>query len=205
VLNGTFDANDFAVTYARFVLDATTTHVVNMGSGTWTANGTGDVWDCNPSTGLTLNCETSTLVISNTTTTAKTFYGGALTYNNLTIGGDNITIFDDNNIVNVLACNTAGYATGLKITSSKTVYVSGFTTNGSAGNLAKIQSSVAGSKHNLSKASGTVSVDYMSIKDSAAAGGAAWYAGANSTNVSGNSGWIFSAPSTFKPKVIMIT
>jgi len=39
-------------------------------------------------------------------------------------------------------------------------------------------------------------VDYMSIKDSTATGGAAWYAGANSTNVSGNTGWIFSAPAS---------
>jgi hypothetical protein len=39
-----------------------------------------------------------------------------------------------------------------------------------------------------------VSVDYLSIQDSNATGGAAWYAGTTSTNVSNNLGWIFTAP-----------
>jgi hypothetical protein len=46
----------------------------------------------------------------------------------------------------------------------------------------------------LSKASGTVSASYLSIQDSDATGGAAWYAGTTSTNVSNNLGWIFTAP-----------
>jgi hypothetical protein len=37
-------------------------------------------------------------------------------------------------------------------------------------------------------------VDYLSIKDSNATGGAAWYAGTHSTNVSNNLGWTFTAP-----------
>ncbi len=44
----------------------------------------------------------------------------------------------------------------------------------------------------VSKASGIVSCDYLTIQNSTATGGATWYAGANSTNVSGNTGWIFS-------------
>ena len=193
ILSGTFDANDFNVTYARIDLDDGITRVCTMGNGTWTATGTGTVWDADPSTNLTLNAEGSTIVISNTTATAKTVAGGGLTYNNITVSGDNV-ILSGSNTINILAVNTAGLATGLKIASASTQTVSGFTTNGSVGNLAIIQSSSAGSAHNLSKATGTISVDYMSIKDSAAAGGADWYAGANSTDVSGNSGWIFTGP-----------
>ena len=48
----------------------------------------------------------------------------------------------------------------------------------------------------LSKSSGTVSVGYLSIRDSNATGGAGWYAGTTSTNVSNNLGWIFTAPPT---------
>lgn len=49
----------------------------------------------------------------------------------------------------------------------------------------------AGGQATLSKSSGIVSCDYLSLKDSVATGGATWYAGSHSTNVSGNSGWIF--------------
>lgn len=45
--------------------------------------------------------------------------------------------------------------------------------------------------HTLSKSSGTVDSDYLSLTNSVATGGATWYAGSHSTNVSGNTGWIF--------------
>jgi hypothetical protein len=65
--------------------------------------------------------------------------------------------------------------------------------SGTAGNLITIDSVTAAS-HTLSKASGTVSSDYLSISRSTATGGASWYAGANSTNGGNNSGWVFTAP-----------
>jgi len=46
----------------------------------------------------------------------------------------------------------------------------------------------------LSKSSGDVNCDYLSIQDSAATGGARYFAGTNSVNVSGNTGWNFQAP-----------
>jgi len=72
--------------------------------------------------------------------------------------------------------------------------VTNFNVSGTAGNLVTLQSTTSGTQFTLSKASGTVSRDYLSIKDSNATGGATWYAGANSTNVSNNSGWTFTAP-----------
>ena len=47
--------------------------------------------------------------------------------------------------------------------------------------------------HTLSKASGTVNVDYLSISYSVATGGATWNPGTNSINVSANTGWTFTA------------
>ena len=70
-----------------------------------------------------------------------------------------------------------------------------FNVSGTAGNLVTLQSTTSGTQFTLSKASGTVSRDYLSIKDSNATGGATWNAGANSTNVSNNTGWTFPAPS----------
>lgn len=52
-------------------------------------------------------------------------------------------------------------------------------------------SSIGGTAATITKPSGTVVSDYLVIKDSVATGGASWYAGVNSTNVSGNTGWIF--------------
>jgi hypothetical protein len=57
-----------------------------------------------------------------------------------------------------------------------------------------IVSNSAGNTNTLSIASGIVSCDFVSLKDSAAGGGASFYAGNHSTSVSGNSGWVFTAP-----------
>jgi hypothetical protein len=60
-------------------------------------------------------------------------------------------------------------------------------------------SSTPGSQATLSKSTGVVSCDYLSIQDSAATGGAKWYAGANSIDVSNNTGWIFAASNPDNP------
>jgi hypothetical protein len=78
-------------------------------------------------------------------------------------------------------------------TAGTTSTFSSFSLSGTAGNLITI-GSVTGASHTLSKASGTVSSDYLSISRSTATGGAGWYAGANSTDGGNNSGWIFTAP-----------
>ena len=195
---GILDANDYTMTLRAFGSDTSDfqgySKTLYMGSGTWSISGTGTCWDTGNtiSGGLTIYAETSTIDITDTSATAKTLDMGGKTYNNLTITGDNITI-QDSNTFNVLAVNTAGRTNGLKITSGTTQTITSMTTNGSAGSLAKLSASTAASAFSLSKSSGIVSVDYMSIQDSTATGGAGWYAGAHSTNVSGNTGWQFEA------------
>ncbi|MDO8529971.1 MAG: hypothetical protein Q7S10_00980, partial [bacterium] len=191
--NGTFSANNQNLSLGSFRTNSSGTRTMNMGSGTWTLTGTSSVWNMVATGGLTFNANTSTIVISDTSTTAKSFNGANLTYNTVTFSGDNITVTGSNTF-STFNLDTAGLANGLKLTSGITQTVTTFASNGSAGNLAKLVSTSAGSAATLSKASGTVSEDYMSIKDSTATGGASWYAGANSTNVSGNTGWTFTAP-----------
>lgn len=112
------------------------------------------------------------------------------TFNKITIEADNIKLNYANTIA-TLAVNTAGMANGLILESGRTQTITtAFITNGSSGNLAKISSSTPGSAATLSKSSGTINVEYMSIKDSTATGGATWKA-YNSTDVSGNTGWVF--------------
>lgn len=143
-------------------------------------------------TGFTTTAGIGTGTISMTAATAKTFVGGGSTYN-CTInqgGAGDLTITGANTFSNIT--NTVQPASVL-FTAGTTSTFSNFNLNGTAGNLITIASATAAT-HTLSKTSGTVSCDYLSITNSIATGGAAWYAGANSTNVSGNTGWIFTAP-----------
>lgn len=197
---GTFDANDFNITMTgaqgRFVSDNSNTRTILMGNGTWNIGGTDSggvpAWAMATGTNLTFSTEGSTLIFSGTTATQKTFAAGSQTYNIVTFSGDNIVVTGSNTYT-TMNVNTAGRTNGLKFTNTTTQTITtSFTTNGSSGSLAKLLTTSAGSKATLSLASGgKVCVDFMSIKDSATIGGV-WYAGANSTSVSGNTGWIFS-------------
>jgi hypothetical protein len=65
---------------------------------------------------------------------------------------------------------------------------------GTPGNLMNIRSITNGAAATLFKSTGIVNVDYVSLQDSTATGGAGWFAGANSIDVSNNTGWVFSSP-----------
>jgi hypothetical protein len=104
----------------------------------------------------------------------------------VTLGGSTTRNFND---------LTIGAPKTVLISAGATRQVNGtFTAVGTSGNLITINSTTPGSQATLSKSSGVVSADYLSLQDSAATGGATWYAGANSTNVSNNTGWNFTAP-----------
>ena len=55
----------------------------------------------------------------------------------------------------------------------------------------KLRSTVEGTQSTMSKSSGMVSVGYVDMRDQNATGGAGFYAGNYSTNVSNNTGWVF--------------
>ena len=165
-----------------------------MGSGTWTLSGTGTVWNLGTSTNMTLNPSTSTIVLSDTSVTARTFAGGGLTYNNLTIGGTtgiSTLTFTGSNIFNTLS-STKTVAHTLLFTASTTNTFTTFNINGTLGNVVTI-GSVTAASHTLAKAGGgTVTADYMSISRSTATPTLTWLA-TNSTNGGNNSGWYFGA------------
>jgi hypothetical protein len=143
-------------------------------------------------TGFTTTAGTGTGAISMTAATAKTFVGGGSTFNcTLNQGGAGaLTISGSNTFSNIT--NTVQPASIL-FTAGTTSTFTNFSLSGTSGNLITI-GSVTAASHTLSKASGTVSADFLSISRSTATGGAGWYAGANSTDGGNNSGWIFTAP-----------
>jgi hypothetical protein len=121
------------------------------------------------------------------------FLGGSLTYNcTLEISSStNITIYGSNTFTNITNTVTP---VSIYFEYNTTNTFLNWNVNGTVGNLVTLDSSNGSASFSLSKASGVVSSDYLYIQNSTATGGATWYAGANSTNAGGNTGWIFTAP-----------
>jgi len=199
ITQGTFNSSGYSVNISSatgiVTLTGTGTRTIAFGSGSvWTIAGSGTPWDATTVTNLTV---TGTGTIDFTSASAKTFAGGGASYSGITLnqgGAGALTITGSNTFGNIT--NTVQPAT-ITFTAGTTQTVSNFGVSGTAGNLVTINSSTAGTRANLSKASGTVSVSYCSIQDSNATGGATWnaYTSNGNVNVSNNLGWIFTAPS----------
>jgi hypothetical protein len=134
---------------------------------------------------------TGTGTISMTAATAKTFVGGGSTFNcTLNQGGlGTLTITGANTFSNIT--NTVQPAQ-ITFPASTTNTFTNFSLSGTAGNLITLRSSSSGTRFTLSDPSGTISLSYLDIQDSAATGGATWIAN-DSTNSGNNTGWSFIA------------
>lgn len=188
--NGTLDLQSYTLSTGLFSSNNSNTRTIAFGTGNITCTGTSTVWTTATVTGLTV---TGTGTISLTSASAKTFTGGGFSFSGITLnqgGAGALTISGSNTFNNIT--NTVQPASVL-FTAGTTSTFSNFSLSGTAGNLITI-GSVSAASHTLSKASGTVSSDFLSISRSTATGGAGWYAGANSTDGGNNSGWIFTAP-----------
>lgn len=207
VVAGSFDAVTYNVTAGAFSLSgmqsgATIPHIVRMGSGTWTLSGTGTVWnvDFSPVRPI-LICGTSTIVLSNTTTTARTFAGGINYYNKLTIGGatgTSTTTISGASAFGELA-STKTVAHTILFQSGNTQTIGKWSVTGTAGNLVTIGPASAATTYTLSFTSPNSGIDYLSVSYCvvSSTSPSEFYVGPNSTNTAGNSGPIFfTAPPT---------
>lgn len=190
--NGTLDLAGFTLTNTSFTTATGTKNLTFNGGILAVSGATTTAFNNAQPTGFTTTAGTGTGTISMTAATAKTFVGGGSTYNcTLNQGGAGALTITGSNTFNDIT-NTVQPASVL-FTAGTTSTFSNFSLSGTAGNLITI-GSVTAASHTLSKASGTVSSDFLSISRSTATGGAGWYAGANSTDGGNNSGWIFTAP-----------
>lgn len=124
---------------------------------------------------------------------AKTFNGGGFSYPTLqNYGNGALTITGSNTFVNL---TNFSQPTTFNFTSGTTQTVTDFGISGTSGSLVTIQSSSAGSQATLSKSSGIVNANWLSIKDINATGGATWNA-FNSVDSGNNTGWLFPASSS---------
>lgn len=199
VFNGTFDANDndISVTYWYSYPGVVALY---MGSGTWTLSGPGfsgstTVWDF---LGTTLHCETSTLVINNTTASNRTLAGNGKTYNIVRLAGAGAgsnTISGSNTIATFESTKTNAYS--ILFTTGTTQTIANWNVVGSSGNVVTINSTTTGT-HALVKTGAEVRSDYLNIQHSVASPSNIWYAGVNSTDnqavATSGSGWLFTVP-----------
>ena len=198
ITTGTFDAVTYNVTTGLF-LQSVSVNTVKMGSGTWTLSGTGSVWLASSGAGINLIAGTSTIVLSDTSTGTRVFNGANNYYNKLTIGGatGSSTLFISNasTIFGELA-STKTVAHTITIPNGFTTTIGKWSVTGSAGNVVTVNSATATFPFTLVIAGPANSgIDYLSIRDCTVAttSPGEFYVGANSTNVSGNTGVIFTA------------
>jgi hypothetical protein len=204
---GTLNSNGKAMLSSTFVATTTTnSRTFNMGESVYTLTGTGSVWSV-VATNLTINSGTSSINITDPSTSAITFAGGGLTYYLVRFirGGStaSITISGSNAFAQMIDTGTAAHS--ILFTAATTTTVNKFNVSGSSGNVITINSTSTATFNMVKAGPGIISCDYLNIQHAVATPASTWYAGANSTNNQGvttaGSGWVFTVPTTAKSQL----
>jgi hypothetical protein len=192
---GTFNANNYNVTCSSFVLGAaTTTRTVTMGSGLWTLTGTATVWLASTTVNLTFNKNTANILLSNTSTSARTFSPGNLAYNKLTIGGSTGTS------TTTISSGTCSFT---ELASTKTVAhtilfssdigtIDTWSITGTIGNVVTVNSTTT-TRRNFYLTNATSGINYLSVSNIGELNGSKFAVGVNSTDGGNNFNVYFSA------------
>lgn len=192
--SGTLTIGASGVSCSAFSSSNSNTRTLNMGSGTWDITGTGTCWNCATTTGLTINPSTSTIKLSNTSATTKSFTGGTgKIYYDLYIdgasGNGTVTLGRANtyNKITIEPYASILWGSALVHTFNELLCL------GASGQVITFSTNFAGAATLSCPTGKVINGDYLSIQNNTATGGALFYAGDNSTNVSGNTGWTFTA------------
>lgn len=141
------------------------TGTINLSNQIITLTGSGNVW--NLTIGFTLISGTSTIKLTDATSSSKTFNGMGLIYSNIFMTGSGTGAYTitGSNTFNDFKVDTPPHT--VNFTEGTTQTLTTFTVNGTAGNLMTLQSTAAGLPWFLHKATtGTISCDYLSLQDS---------------------------------------
>jgi hypothetical protein len=194
--SGTLDLNGKTLSLtgltAHFRTDAGTKNLTFNGGTLLLANvGSNSAFYNFSPAGFTTTAGTGTGTISLTNASGKIFRGAGTIFNCTINQGGAGTLFIDgsNTFTNITNTYNATGATSILFTAGTTNTFANWNANGAAGRLLTIGSSTA-AQHTLSKASGTVNADFLSISRSTATGGATWNA-SNSIDGGNNTGWLF--------------
>ena len=176
--SGTFDAVTYNVTTGLFTSSGSVAKTLKMGSGTWTLSGTGTVWSLISTD--TLYKGTANIVLSDTSTTARTFSSNSFSYNKITIGGatgSSTTTFNSSDTFTEIA-STKTVAHTIALGGTSPTYGK-WSVTGTAGNVVTVTGTAT-----ITIAGARVSgVDYLALGTTviSATSPGEFYAGANST------------------------
>lgn len=195
----TLTANNKNVTATQYTWSsAGGTAVVNMGTGTWTSTSTAAATVFSVGA-VTVNPSTSTIVISGASANTRTFAGNGKTYGTLTYtvaGSTGALVVTGANTFATINFSDVTNARTLTLSASTTTTVGTFNVNGTSGKLMTVNSSTPGTTATLAQSGSHFICDYLSVQDITVTGTTQAEAGSHSTNVSNNSGWIFTVPFT---------
>jgi len=166
-----------------------------MGSGTWTVTGASVVTTWNiGGTNLTFNKNTANIVASNTGTSSRTFTGGDLSYNKLTIAGatgiSTLRIAGSNSFTELASTKPVAHTIEF---SADQGTIQKWTVTGTSGNVVTVKSQTAGTQRIINLTEATTAIDYMSVQDIVVNQANRFYVGANSTDGGNNLNVIFTA------------
>ena len=189
--NCTFNTGGFSISVTQFTTNITgvTSPTLNLGSSTISLTSTGTVFECILST---VNAGTSTIFLTNTSASSKTFSGQGKTFYNLKISGSGAgaVILTGANTFNRIYTDGGGTKSITLPGSTTTTLLSGAGLNNGTNVITFTANSGSAT---VSKANGILEWDYVNLTNIPSTGGATFYAGANSTDGGGNTGWSFTA------------
>lgn len=202
--NGNFDLNGKTLTCKTYNTTAgaapnTRTLLDSAGGGKIILNGlTGTLFDTTVSTNLTISNAPAIQIGDGTKTLTGdvTFMGAGKTFGNFTVkkhAGNYDCIITGSNTFGTLTLETPDVTyqySDLQLTSTTDQNITSLVADGTGTYKINLKSTAAGSAGKLSDTTGTNTVTNMTIQDITVEGGATWIA-KKSTNVSGNTGWLF--------------
>lgn len=186
----TFKTNSYNITGAQFNVASCT---ANLGTSTITVT---DSY-VNPSS-ATFTTSTWTLVLNQISNTVESYIWGTNTTPNVVFAGNGsapIRFYYNTSITNASTTRTANGNFRMAANPYQ-LTVQNFNLSGSPGIINTFYSDTPGTQWNIRRSSGTVYLDYISLTDSNAGGGATFAYGPNSTLVSNNTGWVASVSVT---------
>lgn len=189
----TFDTSSYSMSVGQFTAGGNST--LTLGATTHYLTGTGTIFTLS-STG-TVSVTGSTIQVTDTSNTSVTVNLASKTIGSLwfnrgaSTGAITIASAGACGVNEIKDTGTVAHTITFP---NVTMTLSTWSISGNSGQLITLARTGVSGTFTVSKSSGTVSADYLSISNSTATGGASWYAGANSTNGGGNTGWTFSAP-----------
>lgn len=165
--NGSLSTGDNNVSIPSLSSSNSNTRSLTLGSNTVTLTGSGTPWNISTATSMTFTSGTSTIKLTDATSSSKTFAGGGLTYSNLWITGSGTGTYTitGSNTFSDFKVDTPPHT--VLFTAGTTQTLNTFTVNGTAGNLMTLKSTSDGSSWYMHKSTpGTITCDYLSLQDS---------------------------------------